>query len=166
MAVIYEVLNDIIPSDVFAAEPSTDQGYARDTYKLTLAADDVVNCGRVLILDNLDKTATLADDTTAVDAASALGLFYGADLKTNGLPNRINTEVSFDTDGGEVDVVVITRGDGSGLVNEGFLHIGNASTPASFYHNWTDAVQKGVRVKLTVENRFKVTRSTKPAIAE
>ena len=75
MAVITETLLDIIPSDVFGDEPTTNAGYARGTYTLTLASGDVVHTGRVLVLNEVKKTATLADDATAIAEASQLGVF-------------------------------------------------------------------------------------------
>ena len=165
MAIINEKLDDIIPSDVFGAEPSTDAGYSRETYTLTLASGDVVNTGRLLIVDDVERTATLADTTTAIVATNKLAIYYGSDLKTNGEYARSNFEMSFAADGANPKGVAITRGDGSGQVYEGFLHLGAADTPASFYHNWDAAVQKAVRAKLMNENRFKLVRTTKPAIA-
>ena len=165
MTIINEKLDDIIPSDVFGAEPSTDAGYSRETYTLTLASDDVVNTGRLLIVDDVERTATLADTTTAIVATNKLAIYYGSDLKTNGKYARSNFEVSFTADGANPKGVAITRGDGSGQVYEGFLHLGKADTPANFYHNLDVAVQKAVRAKLMNENRFKLVRTTKPAIA-
>ena len=165
MAIINEKLDDIIPSDVFGAEPSTDAGYARETYTLTLASGDVVYTGRLLVVDDVARTATLADATTAVGADSKLAIYYGSDLKTNGEYARSNFEVSFAADGANPTGVAITRGDGSGQVYEGFLHLGAADIPSNFYHNWGDTLQKAVRAKLTNENRFKLVRTTKPTIA-
>ena len=162
----YNELPDVIePSDVFGAEPSTDAGYARETFTLVLTAGQVVNTGRLLVVDYVEKTATLADATTVIADDSSLAVFYGADLKTNGTGTRINLEVSFAKDGADQKIVAITRGDGSGQVSEGYLHLGNADTPASFYQNQTEAVQKAIRAKLITENRFKVLKSTKPSIA-
>ena len=162
----YNELPDLIePSDVFGAEPSTDAGYARETFTLTLASGDVVNTGRILVLDYVGKTATLATATTAIGAGAKLGVFYGADLKTNGAGTRSNLEVDFAKDGATVQVVAITRGDGSGQVSEGYLHLGNATVPASFYQNQAEATRKALRAKLITENRFKVLKSTKPQLA-
>lgn len=162
----YNELPDLIePSDVFGAEPSTDAGYARETFTLTLVSGDVVNTGRILVLDYVEKTATLGTPTTAIGANAKLGVFYGADLKTNGTGTRINLEVDFAKDGATVQVVAITRGDGSGQVSEGYLHLGNATVPASFYQNQTLATRKALRAKLITENRFKVLKSTKPQLA-
>lgn len=162
----YNELPDLIePSDVFGAEPSTDAGYARETFTLTLASGDVVNTGRILVLDYVEKTATLATETTAIGADAKLGVFYGADLKTNGTGTRINLEVDFAKDGATVQVVAITRGDGSGQVSEGYLHLGKATVPASFYQNQAEATRKALRAKLITENRFKVLKSTKPQLA-
>ena len=165
MAIINEKLDDIIPSDVFGAEPSTDAGYARETYTLTLAPGDVVCTGRLLIVDDVERTATLADVTTAIVDANKLAIYYGSDLKTNGEYARSNFEVSFAADGANPKGVAITRGDGSGQVYEGFLHLGAADYPTNFYHNWFAVAQKAVRAKLMNENRFKLVRTTKPAIA-
>lgn len=164
MAIINEKLDDITPSDVFGAEPSTDAGYSRETYTLTLASGDVVYTGRLLVVDDVGRTATLADANTAFDRAK-LAIYYGSDLKTNGEYARSNFEVSFAADGANPTGVAITRGDGSGQVYEGFLHLGAADTPANFYHNWGDTLQKDVRAKLMNENRFKLVRTTKPTIA-
>lgn len=165
MAIYTEALNDIIPSDVFGAEPTTDAGYARSTYELTLADGDVVHTGRILVVDEVERTATLADKTTAIAAESAIAVYYGADLKTNGAPARINFETTFANDGAKAKIVAIYRGDGSGQLYEGFLHLGDSSKPASFFHNQDAATQKALRAKLVVENRFKITRTTKPALA-
>ena len=162
----YNELPDLIePSDVFGAEPSTDAGYARETFTLTLVSGDVVNTGRILILDYVEKTATLGTPATAIGADAKLGVFYGADLKTNGTGTRTNLEVDFAKDGATVQVVVVTHGDGSGQVSEGYLHLGNATVPASFYQNQTLATRKALRAKLITENRFKVLKSTKPQLA-
>ena len=165
MATYNELPVLIEPSDVFGAEPSTDAGYARETFTLTLVSGDVVNTGRILVLDYVEKTATLATPTTAIGANAKLGVFYGADLKTNGTGTRINFEVDFAKDGATVQVVAITRGDGSGQVSEGYLHLGKATVPASFYQNQTLATRKALRAKLITENRFKVLKSTKPQLA-
>lgn len=162
----YNELPDLIePSDVFGAEPSTDAGYARETFTLTLASGDVVNTGRILVLDHVGKTATLATAATAIGVAAKLGVFYGADLKTNGTGTRTNLEVGFAKDGATVQVVAITRGDGSGQVSEGYLHLGDATVPASFYQNQAAATRNALRAKLITENRFKVLKSTKPQLA-
>ena len=162
----YNELPDLIePSDVFGAEPSTDAGYARETFTLTLISGDVVNTGRILVLDYVGKTAILATTTTAIGTATKLGVFYGADLKTKGTGTRTNLEVSFAKDGTTVQVVAITRGDGSGQVSEGYLHLGNANVPASFYQNQAAATRNALRAKLITENRFKVLKSTKPQLA-
>ena len=165
MATYNELPALIEPSDVFGAEPSTDAGYARETFTLTLASGDVVNTARILVLDYVGKTATLATATTAIGANAKLGVFYGADLKTNGAGTRTNLEVDFAKDGATVQVVAITRGDGSGQVSEGYLHLGNATVPASFYQNQAEATRKALRAKLITENRFKVLKSTKPQLA-
>ena len=165
MAIINEKLDDIIPSDVFGAEPSTDAGYARETYTLTLASGDVVYTGRLLVVDDVARTATLANERAAIRDDSKLAIYYGSDLKTNGEYARSNFEVSFDADGANPTGVAITRGDGSGQVYEGFLHLGAADIPSNFYHNWDDTLQKDVRAKLMNENRFKLVRTTKPTIA-
>ena len=163
----YNELPDLIePSDVFGAEPSTDAGYARETFTLTLVSGDVVNTGRILVLDYAEKTATLATAANvSIGSNAELGVFYGADLKTNGTGTRINLEVGFAKDGARVKVVAITRGDGSGQVSEGYLHLGNATVPASFYQNQAEATRKALRAKLITENRFKVLKSTKPQLA-
>lgn len=171
MAVITESLYDIVPSDVFGAEPSTDAGYARGTYTLTLTTGDVVNTGRLLKIDEFAKTATLAVAadvfaTGAMVTTTRLAVYYGSDLKATGAAGRSNFEISFANDGASPKAVAITRGNGSGQVYEGFLHIGgNATTKANFFHNQTADVQKAIRAKLTQENGFKVVRSTKPAVA-
>ena len=166
MATYNELPNLIEPSDVFGAEPSTDAGYARETFTLTLVSGDVVNTGRILVLDYVEKTATLATAANLATGSTAeLGVFYGADLKTNGTGTRINLEVDFAKDGATVQVVAITRGDGSGQVSEGYLHLGNATVPASFYQNQAETTRKALRAKLITENRFKVLKSTKPQLA-
>ena len=166
MATYNELPNLIEPSDVFGAEPSTDAGYARETFTLTLVSGDVVNTGRILVLDYVEKTATLATEANvAVGSNATLGVFYGADLKTNGIGTRSNLEVDFAKDGATVQVVAITCGDGSGQVSEGYLHLGKATVPASFYQNQTLATRKALRAKLITENRFKVLKSTKPQLA-
>ena len=109
MATYNELPGLIEPSDVFGAEPSTDAGYARETFTLTLVSGDVVNTGRILVLDYVEKTATLATATTAIGVNAKLGVFYGADLKTNGTGTRINLEADFAKDGATVQVVAITR---------------------------------------------------------
>ena len=170
MAIINEVLNDIIPSDVFGAEPSTDAGYARGTYTLTLASGDVVNTGRLLVINEFAKTATLAVAadvyaSSALVTTTRLAVYYGSDLKTNGAAGRSNFEISFANDGAAPKAVAITRGSGSGQIYEGFLHIGTATTKANFFHNQVANVQNAIRAKLTTENGFKLVRTTKPAIA-
>ena len=171
MTVITESLYDIVPSDVFGAEPSTDAGYARGTYTLTLSSGDVVNTGRLLVIDEFAKTATLAVAadvfaTGALVTTTRLAVYYGSALKTTGAAGRSNFEISFAADGASPKAVAITRGNGSGQVYEGFLHIGgNATTKANFFHNQTANVQNAIRAKLTQENGFKVVRSTKPAVA-
>lgn len=170
MAVFQEQDALIIPTDVFGAEPSTDAGYAREVVTLTLASGDTVNVGRLLVVDDVEKTArfAVAADifaTGAVVETTRLAIFLGRDLNTNGAGHRSYLEASFAEDGAEVDVVVIDRGYGSGQVAEGYLHLGEASVPASFYHNQTADVQKALRAKLKLENGFKVQRQVKPLLA-
>lgn len=170
MAVFQEQDALIIPTDVFGAEPSTDAGYAREVVTLTLASGDTVNVGRLLVIDDVEKTARFAvaadiEATGAVVTTTRLGIFLGRDLNTNGAGHRSYLEASFAEDGAELDVVVIDRGYGSGQVAEGYLHLGEASVPASFFHNQTADVQKALRTKLKLENGFKMQRQVKPLLA-
>ena len=170
MAVFQEQDALIIPTDVFGAEPSTDAGYAREVVTLTLASGDTVNVGRLLVIDDVEKTArfAVAADVFATDAVvttTRLGIFLGRDLNTNGAGHRSYLEASFAEDGAELDVVVIDRGYGSGQVAEGYLHLGEATEPASFFHNQTADVQKALRTKLKLENGFKMQRQVKPLLA-
>lgn len=170
MAVFQEQDALIIPTDVFGAEPSTDAGYAREVVTLTLASGDTVNVGRLLVIDDVEKTARFAvaadiEATGAVVTTTRLGIFLGRDLNTNGAGHRSYLEASFAEDGAELDVVVIDRGYGSGQVAEGYLHLGEASVPASFFHNQTTDVQKALRTKLKLENGFKMQRQVKPLLA-
>lgn len=170
MAVFQEQDALIIPTDVFGAEPSTDAGYAREVVTLTLASGDTVNVGRLLVIDDVEKTArfAVAADIEAageVVTTTRLGIFLGRSLNTNGAGHRSYLEASFAEDGAEVDVVVIDRGYGSGQVAEGYLHLGEASVPASFFHNQTTDLQKALRAKLKLENGFEVQRQVKPLLA-
>jgi len=170
MAVFQEQDALIIPTDVFGAEPSTDAGYAREVVTLTLASGDTVNVGRLLVIDDVEKTArfAVAADIEAageVVTTTRLGIFLGRDLNTNGAGHRSYLEASFAEDGAELDVVVIDRGYGSGQVAEGYLHLGEATVPASFFHNQTADVQKALRTKLKLENGFKMQRQVKPLLA-
>ncbi len=170
MAVFQEQDALIIPTDVFGAEPSTDAGYAREVVTLTLASGDTVNVGRLLVIDDVEKTArfAVAADVFATDAVvttTRLGIFLGRDLNTNGAGHRSYLEASFAEDGEELDVVVIDRGYGSGQVAEGYLHLGEATVPASFFHNQSADVQKAIRTKLKLENGFKMQRQVKPLLA-
>lgn len=170
MAVFQEQDALIIPTDVFGAEPSTDAGYAREVVTLTLASGDTVNVGRLLVIDDVEKTARFAvaaDIEAAGDVVTTtrLGIFLGRSLNTNGAGHRSYLEASFAEDGAELDVVVIDRGYGSGQVAEGYLHLGEASVPASFFHNQTTDVQKALRAKLKLENGFEVQRQVKPLLA-
>ena len=170
MAVFQEQDALIIPTDVFGAEPSTDAGYAREVVALTLASGDTVNVGRLVVIDDVEKTARFAvaadiEATGEVVTTTRLGIFLGRDLNTNGAGHRSYLEASFAEDGAELDVVVIDRGSGSGQVAEGYLHLGEASVPASFFHNQTTDVQKALRTKLKLENGFKMQRQVKPLLA-
>lgn len=170
MAVFQEQDTLIIPTDVFGAEPSTDAGYAREVVTLTLASGDTVNVGRLVVIDDVEKTARFAvaadiEATGEVVTTTRLGIFLGRDLNTNGAGHRSYLEASFAEDGAELDVVVIDRGYGSGQVAEGYLHLGEASLPASFFHNQTADVQKAIRTKLKLENGFKMQRQVKPLLA-
>lgn len=170
MAVFQEQDALIIPTDVFGAEPSTDAGYAREVVTLTLASGDTVNVGRLLVIDDVEKTARFAvaadiDAAGEVVTTTRLGIFLGRSLNTNGAGHRSYLEASFAEDGAELDVVVIDRGYGSGQVAEGYLHLGEASVPASFFHNQTTALQKALRAKLKLENGFEVQRQVKPLLA-
>lgn len=170
MAVFQEQDALIIPTDVFGAEPSTDAGYAREVVTLTLASGDTVNVGRLVVIDDVEKTARFAvaadiEATGAVVTTTRLGIFLGRDLNTNGAGHRSYLEASFAEDGATVNVVVIDRGYGSGQVAEGYLHLGEASVPASFFHNQTADVQKALRTKLKLENGFKMQRQVKPLLA-
>jgi hypothetical protein len=172
MAVFQEQDALIIPTDVFGAEPSTDAGYAREVVALTLASGDTVNVGRLLVINDVEKTARFAVAADVFDTVGGtvvtttrLGIFLGRDLNTNGAGHRSYLEASFTEDGATVNVVVIDRGYGSGQVAEGYLHLGEASVPASFFHNQTADVQKALRTKLKLENGFKVQRQVKPLLA-
>ena len=170
MAVFQEQDALIIPTDVFGAEPSTDAGYAREVVTLTLTSGDTVNVGRLLVIDDVAKTArfAVAADVFANDTVvttTRLGIFLGRDLNTNGSGHRSHLEASFAEDGAKVNVVVIDRGYGSGQVAEGYLHLGEATVPASFFHNQTADVQKAIRTKLKLENGFKMQRQVKPLLA-
>ena len=165
MAVQLDQNVDIIPTDVFGAEPSTDAGYAREVVTLTLEDGDTVNVGRLLVIDSVEKTATFAVAADASDPLKRLGIFLARDLKTNGTGHRSYLEASFARDGATLDVVVIDRGDGSGQVAEGYLHFDNITEKAGFFHNQTAEVQKALRAKLKLENRFKLQRQTKPLLA-
>ena len=165
MAVQLDQNADIIPTDVFGAEPSTDAGYAREVVTLTLADGDTVNVGRLLVIDSVEKTATFAVAADASDSTKQLGIFLARDLKTNGTGHRSYLEASFARDGATLDVVVIDRGYGSGQVAEGYLHFDNITEKAGFFHNQTEAVQKALRAKLKLENGFKLQRQTKPLLA-
>ena len=111
------------------------------------------------------NTAVFATPADASDATKRLAIFLGRDLKTNGTGHRSYLEASFEKDGAKVKVVVIDRGFGSGQVAEGYLHFGNIDTPANFYHNQTEAVQKALKAKLKLENGFKIQRQVKPLLA-
>lgn len=172
MAVFQEQDALIIPTDVFGAEPSTDAGYAREVVTLTLSSGDTVNVGRLLVVDDVAKTARFAVAADVYDAdeeelvtTTRLAIFLGRDLNTNGAGHRSYLEASFAEDGATVNVVVIDRGYGSGQVAEGYLHLGAATATASFFHNQTADVQKAIRAKLKLENGFKMQRQVKPLLA-
>lgn len=165
MAVINDLNAEIIPTDVFGAEPTTDAGYAREVVTLTLASGDTVNVGRLIVVDDVEQTATLAVEADLIDPTKRLAIFLGRDLNTNGTGFRTHLEASFANDGASVKVVVIDRGWGSGQVAEGYLHFKNISDKTGFFHNWSASNQKEVKKRLKLENGFKLQFQTKPLIA-
>lgn len=165
MAVYLDAAAQIIPTDIFGAEPTTDAGYAREVITLTLASGDVVNCGRLIVIDDVEKTGKLATAVDLVDATKRLSIFLGRDLKTNGEGVRGYLTANFADDGAAVKVVVIDRGWGSGQVAKGYLHFKNITDKTGFFHNWSAANQKEVEKRLKLENGFKVQFQTKPLIA-
>lgn len=141
----------VIPSDVFAYEPNTDLGYARDSFELTLGAGQTARVGSVMVVDHAAGTATLAAapaDTTAVDALGDLSIFVGRDTTTNPAVAQDFDRLTATATG---VVVGISRGDGRGTVAKYYLDFAGTG----FYDLPAD-VQAALEAKFRLENRFKV----------
>ena len=151
MAVITGIFNSsqVVPSDVFGWEVNTDVGYGRETFTVTVGAG--VRVGTVLEVDYAAKTAkqigTLAN-ALAVDGLKDLAVFVGRDLPTNPATAQDFDNLTMKADG---KGVVITRGDGRGVLKKGYLDVGGIQ----FYKLPAD-VQASLVAKFTTENRFKV----------
>lgn len=110
----------VTQSDVFAAEPSNAAGYARSKVKLTFTSGQVARVGSVIEYDPVTMEGTLSATGAPVVATNKIGVFFGRDV----LVNPIHFEhliASQALDGDEVEVVIISRGDGSGQISPSFL---------------------------------------------
>ena len=152
MAVINGVLNtQIVPSDVFGYEVNTDVGYGREVFTITVPPATVVRVGTVLEVDYVAKTAKAVKAPTTkaeVDALKNLAVFVGRDTPTNPATLQDFDRLSMTANGVGV---VITRGDGRGVLKKGYLDF----TGTAFY-DLDASAQTALFAKFTTENRFKV----------
>ena len=152
MAVINGVLNtQIVPSDVFGYEVNTDVGYGREVFTITVSPATVVRVGTVLEVDYVAKTAKAVKAPTTkveVDALKNLAVFVGRDTPTNPATLQDFDRLSMTANGVGV---VITRGDGRGVLKKGYLDFAGTA-----FYKLTEEAQTALFAKFTTENRFKV----------
>lgn len=153
MAVITGIGNlaQVVPSDVFGYEVNTDLGYGRETFTITLAPATKIRVGTILEVDYAAKTAKpIAAPVSAVAATALknLAVFVGRDLPTNPTTAQDFDNLTMTANG---KGVVITRGDGRGILKKGYLDLAGTQ----FYSLGAD-IQAALVAKFTTENRFKV----------
>ena len=151
----------VVPSDVFAAEPSNAAGWARTKVKLTLTAGQVARVGTVIEYDPITLEATLS--TTGIPAdGKKVGIFFGRDALVDPTHfERLVASFELDAVGGvaEVEVVLIARGDGSGQVSPSYLDFAGTD----YYTLATDA-QAAFKAHLEQELRFKFIKQQKRVV--
>lgn len=141
----------VVPSDVFGYEVNTDVGYGRDSFELTLGADQTARVGSVMVVDHAAGTATLATAPASaadVEALGDLSIFVGRDTPTNPAVAQDFDRLTATATG---VVVGISRGDGRGTVAKYYLDFAGTG----FYDLPAD-VQAAIEAKFRLENRFKV----------
>lgn len=152
MAVITGLnVQEIKPSQVFGYEVTTDEGYGRESFTITLTAGQKVRVGTVLKLNYLDHTATLATapaDAAAVTALGDIGVFVGRDLPVNPATFQDFSRLTMAETGKGVAIV---KGDGRGTLKKGYLDFAGTQ-----YYKLTAVAQKALDAKFTKENRFKM----------
>lgn len=145
----------VVPSDVFAAEPSNAAGWARSTVHLTLTADQVARVGSVIEYDPVTMEGTLSATGAPVTDGNKIGVFFGRDVLVD--PTHFERLVaSFALDGAEVDVVIIARGDGSGQISPSFLDFDGTD-----FYSLTQPQRDAFRALVEQELRFKFIKQQK-----
>lgn len=145
----------VVPSDVFAAEPSNAAGYARSTVKLAFTAGQTARVGSVIEYDPITMEATLSATGAPVTEGNKIGVFFGRDVLVD--PSHFERLVASQAlDGDEVEVVIIARGDGSGQISPSFLDFAGTD-----YYTLTTDQQAAFRALVEQELRLKFIKQQK-----
>lgn len=148
----------VVPSDVFAAEPSNAAGWARSTIKLTLTAGQEARVGSIIEYDPVTLEGTLSETGAPVTDGNKIAVFFGRDALVN--PTHFERLVaSYALDGASVDVVAITRGDGSGQISPSFLDFDGTD-----YYTLTSSQQADFKALVEQELRFKFIKQQKRVV--
>lgn len=148
----------VVPSDVFAAEPSNAAGWARSTIKLTLTAGQEARVGSIIEYDPVTLEGTLSETGAPVTDGNKIAVFFGRDALVN--PTHFERLVaSYALDGASVDVVAITRGDGSGQISPSFLDFDGTD-----YYTLTASQQADFKALVEQELRFKFIKQQKRVV--
>ena len=152
----------VVPSDVFAAEPSNAAGWARSTIKLTLTAGQIARVGSIIEYDPITMEGTLSATGIPVNPDNKIGVFFGRDVLVD--PTHFERLVaSFELDAvngvAEVAVVVIARGDGSGQISPSFLDFAGTD-----FYSLTVEQQAAFRAHVEQELRFKFIKQQKRVV--
>lgn len=148
----------VVPSDVFADEPTVHAGYARASVELTFTADQSARVGTIVEYDPVAMTAVLSETGIPEVETNKIGIFFGRDVRVDaGHFERLYA--SEEIDGETVKVVVITRGDGSGQVSPSFLDFAGTD-----FYTLTEAQQDAFRAHLEQEMRMKFVKQQKRVV--
>lgn len=145
----------VVPSDVFAAEPSNPAGYARSKIKLTFTTGQKARVGTVIEYDPVTMEGTLSATGAPVTAGNKIAVFFGRDVLVD--PTHFERLVaSFELDGDEVDAIVISRGDGSGQISPSFLDFAGTD-----FYTLTAPQQSAFKALVEQELRMKFIKQQK-----
>ena len=145
----------VTPSQVFQAEPSNPAGYARTSITLTLTAGQVARVGTVIEYDPVTLTGSINTTGAPVDPDNKLGVFFGRDVLVD--PSHFERLVaSHALDGASVEVVIISRGDGSGAISPTYLDFGGSD-----FYSLTTTVQNQFRAYVEQVLRMKFIKQQK-----
>lgn len=149
----------VVPSDVFADEPTVHAGYARASVELTFEEGQEARVGTVIEYDPVAMTAVLSETgIPTVDTDNKIGIFFGRDVRVDAAHFE-RLYASEEIDGATVKVVVITRGDGSGQVSPSFLDFAGTD-----FYTLTETQQDDFRAHLEQEMRMKFVKQQKRVV--